>query len=87
MKIELTPENAAALANYAVLAAFPGVFRDMLSLVTSVRTRPPYEMNHRIVESNGIKMHLAEDGKGPLVVRIVARCSYRHAKPAEQREI
>jgi len=26
------------------------------------------EMNHRIVESNGIKMHLAEDGEGPLVV-------------------
>jgi pimeloyl-ACP methyl ester carboxylesterase len=25
-------------------------------------------MNHRIVESNGIKMHLAEDGEGPLVV-------------------
>src|SRR5258705_1438535 len=27
-----------------------------------------FEMNHRIVESNGIKMHLAEDGEGPLVV-------------------
>jgi len=26
------------------------------------------EMNHRIVESNGIKMHIAEDGDGPLVV-------------------
>ncbi len=25
-------------------------------------------MNHRVVESNGIKMHLAEDGEGPLVV-------------------
>ncbi|MBV8967933.1 MAG: alpha/beta hydrolase [Verrucomicrobia bacterium] len=25
-------------------------------------------MNHRIVESNGIKMHIAEDGQGPLVV-------------------
>src|SRR6478736_5212810 len=25
-------------------------------------------MNHRTVESNGIKMHLAEDGRGPLVV-------------------
>jgi pimeloyl-ACP methyl ester carboxylesterase len=25
-------------------------------------------MNHRTVESNGIKMHLAEDGEGPLVV-------------------
>jgi pimeloyl-ACP methyl ester carboxylesterase len=25
-------------------------------------------MNHRFVESNGIKMHLAEDGRGPLVV-------------------
>jgi epoxide hydrolase A/B len=25
-------------------------------------------MNHRIVESNRIKMHIAEDGKGPLVV-------------------
>ena len=25
-------------------------------------------MNHRIVESNGIKMHIAEDGDGPLVV-------------------
>jgi pimeloyl-ACP methyl ester carboxylesterase len=25
-------------------------------------------MNHRIVESNGIKMYLAEDGQGPLVV-------------------
>jgi pimeloyl-ACP methyl ester carboxylesterase len=25
-------------------------------------------MNHRIVESNGIKMHLAENGEGPLVV-------------------
>jgi pimeloyl-ACP methyl ester carboxylesterase len=25
-------------------------------------------MNHRLVESNGIKMHLAEDGEGPLVV-------------------
>jgi pimeloyl-ACP methyl ester carboxylesterase len=25
-------------------------------------------MNHRIVDSNGIKMHLAEDGEGPLVV-------------------
>jgi pimeloyl-ACP methyl ester carboxylesterase len=26
------------------------------------------EMNHRIVKSNGINMHLAEDGVGPLVV-------------------
>ncbi len=26
------------------------------------------QMNHRIVESNKIKMHLAEDGEGPLVV-------------------
>jgi pimeloyl-ACP methyl ester carboxylesterase len=25
-------------------------------------------MNHRFVRSNGIKMHIAEDGKGPLVV-------------------
>jgi pimeloyl-ACP methyl ester carboxylesterase len=25
-------------------------------------------MNHRIVESNGIKMHIAEDGEGPLVI-------------------
>src|SRR5258708_38445970 len=25
-------------------------------------------MNHRIVKSNGINMHLAEDGEGPLVV-------------------
>jgi pimeloyl-ACP methyl ester carboxylesterase len=25
-------------------------------------------MNHRTVESNGIKMHIAEDGEGPLVV-------------------
>ena len=26
------------------------------------------KMNHRIVESNKIKMHFAEDGEGPLVV-------------------
>ena len=26
------------------------------------------EMNHRFVRSNGIKMHIAEDGEGPLVV-------------------
>jgi pimeloyl-ACP methyl ester carboxylesterase len=26
------------------------------------------QMNHRVVESNKIKMHLAEDGEGPLVV-------------------
>jgi pimeloyl-ACP methyl ester carboxylesterase len=25
-------------------------------------------INHRIVDSNGIKMHIAENGKGPLVV-------------------
>ena len=25
-------------------------------------------MNHRLVRSNGIKMHIAEDGEGPLVV-------------------
>jgi hypothetical protein len=25
-------------------------------------------MNHRIVESNRIKMHIAEDGEGPLVI-------------------
>src|SRR6266481_5425799 len=25
-------------------------------------------MNHRIVKSNGINMHLAEDGEGPFVV-------------------
>ena len=41
---------------------------DLLRLVASIRTRLAYEMNHRIVESNGIKMHLAEDGEGPLVV-------------------
>jgi pimeloyl-ACP methyl ester carboxylesterase len=27
-----------------------------------------FEMNHRIVESNRIKMHIAEDGEGPLVI-------------------
>src|SRR5215467_1089990 len=26
------------------------------------------KINHRIVDSNGIKMHIAEDGEGPLVV-------------------
>ena len=36
--------------------------------VASIQTRLAYEMNHRIVESNGIKMHLAENGEGPLVV-------------------
>ena len=25
-------------------------------------------MNHRTIDSNGIKMHIAEDGEGPLVV-------------------
>jgi hypothetical protein len=43
-------------------------FYDLLRLVGSIRTRPTYKMNHRVVESNGIKMHLAEDGEGPLVV-------------------
>ena len=39
------------------------------SLWPSERTQAyDFEMNHRIVESNGIKMHLAEDGEGPLVV-------------------
>ena len=27
-----------------------------------------FEMNHRTIETNGIKMHIAEDGEGPLVV-------------------
>src|SRR6202011_840281 len=43
-------------------------FCDLLRLVASIRTRLAYEMNHRIVESNGIKIYLAEDGQGPLVV-------------------
>jgi pimeloyl-ACP methyl ester carboxylesterase len=45
--------------------------RKSFSLIDcSIRTHLAYdsEMNHRIVESNGIKMHLAEDGEGPLVV-------------------
>jgi hypothetical protein len=27
-----------------------------------------YKLNHRVIETNGIKMHLAERGQGPLVV-------------------
>ena len=30
--------------------------------------RTANEMNHRFIRSNGIKMHIAEDGEGPLVV-------------------
>ena len=26
------------------------------------------ELKHRIIETNGIKMHIAEQGKGPLVL-------------------
>ena len=43
-------------------------------------------MNHRVVESNGIKMHLAEDGEGPLVVLCHGFpelwYSWRHQLPA-----
>jgi pimeloyl-ACP methyl ester carboxylesterase len=46
-------------------------------MITSVEATEPsflqqakraQEMNHRIVESNRIKMHIAEDGEGPLVI-------------------
>ena len=30
------------------------------------------EMNHRFVRSNGIKMHIAQDGEGTLVVLATA---------------
>ena len=32
------------------------------------RVIEPPKINHRIVDSNGIKMHIVEDGEGPLVV-------------------
>ena len=44
------------------------------------------KMKHRFVESNGIKMHIAEQGEGPLVVLChgFPECwySWRHQLPA-----
>jgi pimeloyl-ACP methyl ester carboxylesterase len=44
------------------------------------------EINHRIIETNGIKMHVAEQGKGPLVIMCHGfpelGYSWRHQLPA-----
>src|SRR6516164_10640548 len=44
------------------------------------------EINHRIVDSNGIRMHIAEQGQGPLVVLCHGFpelwYSWRHQLPA-----
>ena len=44
------------------------------------------EANHRVIETNGIRMHIAEQGEGPLVVLChgFPECwySWRHQLPA-----